>query len=481
MKFNTLYLDYEGMKKQFDFSSNNNLVYSKKNSVGKSTLLRILLFSLGYAIPGTKGIKFEKLKTILFLEIGNRKITLIRNNNNLELIENDISHHFLLPDEDIYLLQVIFNSENKNVLENILGSIYLDQEKGWTLLNKGFVIGRIYFNLYELVGGLAERNIEELQKELNVLKQEKSKYIAMRSIYFYQTSVIEEKSNLEMDYIDKIENDILLLELEKKQLMKDLNEIERAIEDNESFLKFIEKMKIAVEIEGKSELVTKDNIVGFEESQLYIYTKKKLIEIKIKKIKSKISKMRNNLSKEYSLLNLETELQKFDSRIMNINLDFNLIEKLIKEIETKEKYKREVLRKKIIVNNNIISELYESIADYAKRLGIEQYLDLKSDFIFTNNLKRYSGAVLHKLVFAFKLSYIKSIQKYLGISLPILLDSPSGREVDKQNIEEIFKILKEDFNENQIILASIFDNYKLDEINVIEIKSGIFKDNEYII
>ncbi|HFQ6145841.1 TPA: hypothetical protein ACGUNK_002651, partial [Staphylococcus aureus] len=67
------------------------------------------------------------------------------------------------------------------------------------------------------------------------------------------------------------------------------------------------------------------------------------------------------------------------------------------------------------------------------------------------------------------------------ISLPILLDSPSGREVDKQNIEEIFKILKEDFNENQIILASIFDNYKLDEINVIEIKSGIFKDNEYII
>ncbi|HDA7176603.1 TPA: hypothetical protein O5T19_002049, partial [Staphylococcus aureus] len=68
-----------------------------------------------------------------------------------------------------------------------------------------------------------------------------------------------------------------------------------------------------------------------------------------------------------------------------------------------------------------------------------------------------------------------------GISLPILLDSPSGREVDKQNIEEIFKILKEDFNENQIILASIFDNYKLDEINVIEIKSGIFKDNEYII
>ncbi|HDA7413740.1 TPA: hypothetical protein O5U24_001352, partial [Staphylococcus aureus] len=309
MKFNTLYLDYEGMKKQFDFSSNNNLVYSKKNSVGKSTLLRILLFSLGYAIPGTKGIKFEKLKTILFLEIGNRKITLIRNNNNLELIENDISHHFLLPDEDIYLLQVIFNSENKNVLENILGSIYMDQEKGWTLLNKGFVIGRIYFNLYELVGGLAERNIEELQKELNVLKQEKSKYIAMRSIYFYQTSVIEEKSNLEMDYIDKIENDILLLELEKKQLMKDLNEIERAIEDNESFLKFIEKMKIAVEIEGKSELVTKDNIVGFEESQLYIHTRKKLIEIKIKKIKSKISKMRNNLSKEYSLLNLETELQ----------------------------------------------------------------------------------------------------------------------------------------------------------------------------
>lgn len=186
--------------------------------------------------------------------------------------------------------------------------------------------------------------------------------------------------------------------------------------------------------------------------------------------------MKTNLSKEYQLLNFETELQKFDSRIMNINLDLNLIEKLINEIDRKEKRTKEKLRKKVITNNNIINDLYDNIHDYAKRLGIEQYLDLKSDFIFTNNLKQYSGTVLHKLVFAFKLSYIKAIEKYLGITLPIILDSPSGREIVKENIDSLFAIIKEDFKDNQIILASIFKDYNLDEIKIIEIENGIFRD-----
>lgn len=476
MKFKILYLEYEGTKRKFNFSESNNLIFSKKNSVGKSTLLRILLYSLGYAIPGTKGIKFEKLSTTLFFEIGNREIILKRKSNNLELIERQISEFYLLPDDNIYLLQSIFNSKNKDVLENIIGSIYMDQEKGWTLLNKGYVIGRIYFNLYDLVGGLDNRNIEELREELETLKKEKAKYNAMKSVYYYQTSIIEENSALEFDYIDKVENDILMLELEKKQQQKELKEIEKAIEDNQNFVNFIEKMKISVEVDKKAILVKKDNIVGFEESQLHTLTRKKMIEIKIKKVESEINKLKTNLSKEYRLLNFETELQKFDSRIMNINLDLNLIEKLINEIDRKEKRTKEKLRKKVITNNNIINDLYDNIHDYAKRLGIEQYLDLKSDFIFTNNLKQYSGTVLHKLVFAFKLSYIKAIEKYLGITLPIILDSPSGREIVKENIDSLFAIIKEDFKDNQIILASIFKDYNLDEIKIIEIENGIFRD-----
>ena len=40
----------------FGFTKNCNLIYSKENSKGKTTLVRFLLYALGYQIPATEGI-----------------------------------------------------------------------------------------------------------------------------------------------------------------------------------------------------------------------------------------------------------------------------------------------------------------------------------------------------------------------------------------------------------------------------------------
>ena len=77
-------------------------------------------------------------------------------------------------------------------------------------------------------------------------------------------------------------------------------------------------------------------------------------------------------------------------------------------------------------------------------------------YLFTSNLKELSGAVLHKTVFSFRLAYIIEIEKVLGIKLPILLDSPKGKEVDDSNISKMMQILQRDFPDNQIIIASIY-------------------------
>ena len=62
----------------------------------------------------------------------------------------------------------------------------------------------------------------------------------------------------------------------------------------------------------------------------------------------------------------------------------------------------------------------------------------------------------------------------LGIKLPIMLDSPSGKEVDHENVQLMMDILQRDFSENQIIIASIFE-YNFPEINVIEIKNCLIE------
>ena len=47
------------------FSGKRNLIYSKSNSKGKSTYLRLLFYALGYSIPQMKDIKYSDIVDIV--------------------------------------------------------------------------------------------------------------------------------------------------------------------------------------------------------------------------------------------------------------------------------------------------------------------------------------------------------------------------------------------------------------------------------
>lgn len=69
---------------------------------------------------------------------------------------------FALPEQQDFLHELIFGTNNKDILHNILGVFYFDQEKGWTLLNRGVVIGSIHFNIEEFVRGISGVDCSEL-------------------------------------------------------------------------------------------------------------------------------------------------------------------------------------------------------------------------------------------------------------------------------------------------------------------------------
>ena len=123
-------------------------------------------------------------------------------------------------------------------------------------------------------------------------------------------------------------------------------------------------------------------------------------------------------------------------------------------------------------NNTWITDAYKIIADYAKELGIP--FDYKID-IFTSNLKTKSGAILHKMVFIYKLAYIKLLSRKLGYPVPIFCDSPSGREVKMETITAMLGVLKRDFSEHQIFIASIhkYENV-FDEALIFETDGTLF-------
>ena len=90
MRFNTIKLKESGEERLIIFSEGNNLIHSTKNSRGKTTLLRILLYSIGFNIPSTKNIKFENCEIEVNITTDNGEtISLIRNCIEYILLEKE--------------------------------------------------------------------------------------------------------------------------------------------------------------------------------------------------------------------------------------------------------------------------------------------------------------------------------------------------------------------------------------------------------
>ena len=194
----------EGMIENLDTSSERrNLIYSKTNTKGKSTYVRLLFYALGYPIPNMRGIKYEDIITeITFSEKGQR-YTATRENNLLTLFSENSRIEFTLPSQHISFLSFVFKYENIKVLKNLLGFMYVDQDKGWTLLNRGTVIGKIKFSIEELLAGLNGIDIDDLIEKKTTLELNRDKYLAMLNIQELSEQVYEQNGEIFISDIEK--------------------------------------------------------------------------------------------------------------------------------------------------------------------------------------------------------------------------------------------------------------------------------------
>jgi hypothetical protein len=462
-------------QRKIDWSDGVNLIYSSGNSTGKTTLLRLLLYSLGYPIPNTKNIKFSNCVTRTTLKYGDAICTVTRRNDYLEVSEKDAIEYYILPSECNKFLSKIFFTEELNVIENLLGAFYVDQEKGWTLLNRGTVIGKIRFSVDELVRGLAGRNTVTIENLLASVKADLKKYEQMFSIAEYKRELNLNSSALVYDgHKEEIEQEVNLLELKKKSYEKEISRINKVIRENQSFLNYIENLKLVVLApSGEKVPVNKKTIIGYDDNIEYLLAKRRLISNNLSNTEKSIQKL---IPEEETQLEMQigsdSPLRAFDAAIARIKIDQVDVKNIIASLKGRCKELEDELKANTRNNNRIVESLHKVILKYTEEFDVQKYINLSENYIFTSDLKSLSGAILHKIVFSFKLAYITTIQETLGIKLPIILDSPSGRELEKENIDAMMNVLKRDFRQNQIIIASIF-GYDFDDINKIELHQRV--------
>lgn len=442
--------------KKFQFDVGTTLIYSQKNSRGKTSLIRLILYALGYPIPSTKGIDFSKLN----LEIGiiqrNQKMILKRHDKiiNIEVSQN--IRIYKLPEDFTEVLASIFETEDPKLSDNLLGLIYFDQDKGWTLLNRGIVIGKIRFNIEELLDGISNTDAEKIQIEMDSKKNERKVLLQIKTLLDLNMESKKNKDDINWSSIDEVQDRMRSIDMDISKKKLKINRLNEIIKSNDRFYKLIDDMNILIRVDNKAIPVSKENILDFDFNQTVIMAqiareKKELSEFIVQK-----NKMSKDLNNQLSLFSDQDQIQRFNNAVEKINITQDSMESTLKE-NAKEINKLKSLQRDSLGSIQQVRKIYNTIVKFSKILGVQDTIDKDEDFIFTRDLKRYSGAKLHLLVFAYRMAVLKIVQNQDNKIFPIIVDSPMAGEVDAGNIQRMFKLLDQEFPDNQKIFASIYE------------------------
>lgn len=466
-------------EKIVSFSDRNNLIHSQSNSVGKTTLMRVILYSIGYSVPSTKMFPLDKceIEARVITDDGNA-IELVRHSPNyMVCYEGDEKQTFCLPEQQTELQAKIFKTEDVDILDNLLGVFYLDQEKGWTLLNRGVVIGSIHFNVEDFIQGLSGRDCSELKRQKNKLEIELGKYEQISNVTKYKESLARSSGSLlKEDPDDALDSLIEQKQVELNLAQKELSRIDKSLKNNQQVKHFIGQMKLTVEApNGELFRITANNVVGLNDSIDYLIAKRKIQAVECNKLINTISRLKEQKKERTEVFfTVESIADAFDEMVQKFPYGYVKVEGIKENLKEQLRTVKKQITERTKHNNEVLNSLYANVIKYAEELGVNEGVNI--NYLFTSNLRVLSGALLHKTVFAFRLAYILEVKKILSVTLPIILDSPSGKEIDTQNVQMMINILKRDFSDHQIIIASIFE-YDLPEVNRIEIRKKLLEED----
>ena len=471
----------ESLCKIEDFKPNFNYIFNPKNNMGKSTFMRIVLYALGFAVPSTKKVSFADFEIDLEINVNNKILVLKRQDKKFWINDNE----FFLPRDTKVAHLTIFDTDNHLLINNILGVMYIDQDRGWTLLNRGHVIGGIKFSIEEFLQAMEKKDIDiETKIRLQDVNKDLEKYRKLKVVADYREFVIATQGDLNFQrgdvsfetHTEELKNELNDLNLQKSRVIKRIKNLENSIFDNIKFVEWLEKFNIYVKKNEISIPVKRETIENYDDifqlNKIEIHRE----QISLQKLNEKITQINVELNKQHSLFKYETIIEKFDKNILDISINKVEVDKVIKQLSKKQSEIKMNIIENIKKKNKWTEKLYTLISNYAKELKVEEFVKSIED-IFTHDLKSISGAVYHKLVFIFRLSYIRLLSDNLNYKLPIFIDSPNGREIEQKSVEEMIKILERDFEGHQVFLATIFEKFIIiTEANRVIYLNGKFFD-----
>lgn len=476
MKIRKVIIQRKDEYREFIFDDKINLIYSKENSRGKTTLLRAILFGLGYNIPATDGIKtFDDFFIHIDIVENKQQYSLERKGDIVVLNEKNEKITYIVPEQLYELHSKIFNISEIMILNNLLAIFYIDQEKGWTLLNRGIIIGKNRFNIEDFISSLSNKDVSSINNEIKKIEDEIRKYRSLKSIAEYKNeNIIEEVTSYTKSDDSELYSQLKLLKIREAEIKDDIKDVSGILRNNKKLVDYLEKLDIYIKISNDNSVkLSKENILNYNENQIFYETRKKELEINLGKIKSEINRIENELNSRNILFNVKTVAEEVDEMLKDVNINEKQIDKIIGQLTRRKQKLMNELHDILSENNVYLNSIYNTIKKYAKELKFDEYIGDSPKFVLTNKLKGKTGRILTHMAFSFKIAYLLEIKNRYGLILPIIIDSPRTNELTNNASIAMIKILERDFKEHQVIFASVYDFYEIDK-KIIEMKENLF-------
>lgn len=521
---------------KFIFGKKANIITSKDNGVGKSSVIKSIYYALGVDIKSkSEGWRFDEFIFQLVCSVGNDSIIIQRKNDLFIVKEKDNIFRFNDKKSFSEWLQNIMDIDLKLSIKKsgelitaytnaMIDPYYVDQDKSWNRLYKDtFSNLQMYENIphdiFNYYLGISENKIQELAKQKDNLKKDKHEvekkkdylwnlilsfkernetygidYESYDELKFDMDSYIESTNRIENKVAGFIKK-IVMSKKKNNDLLNNISEIDNLLHNikdrfNKINVRCAYCNSYITREQSVSRLELRDNFFDLYQLKLDFEDKSKKEEEKIIKYKNEITLLKEEFEKRNKLISsfkksksiddlvnkkMISELYKVFVKCDNkITLFNNDINKLTNQI--KDLKKREKNRR-----DKVKKEYKKLIDEISEDMNIPIIQNKK--FLSFADIKE-TGTELNKAILGMYLVYFNLLVEFNQNNFPMAIDSFVKNEISNKNEISMFNIVQNKFLslDCQTFFSAIernVGNLNVKECNVIHLENSVLKSSYY--
>lgn len=533
-------IDY-GSKRanKFNFGEHTNLIVSKSNTTGKSSLIKSIYYALGTDLKSLPtGWNIDGYIFQIVIIVDETEYIIERQNKIISVNENKTTRIFKDFREYSDWLQKILKMNltlvgvkndiiSQAYASAIFAPIYIDQDSSWdgTLFKNTFNgLGQykspnFQKDIIDYYLGLGDSELKNYkQEQVEIKKKIDGKALSINEIDNVYNSYKKQHNVSEVDTIDiqELENQVNEFLDKTNELSGKISNIMKKISDNQVLMDInrqdsLELEKISKNIEKRLDTIDYEcsychSILTREQSLTrlelnddlsQIYAKKREIDFQIVKLQDVGTKNKVQLKQ------LKNEFAEYKERISEIN-DLISIKKYVNQNVLNELGK---LRRKENNDKEALKSTYDDLAKEIRKIQTEirkKKSDINQEFeILKNNIetsigtlgisnRKYgefskvggSGTEKNKQLLSLYLIYINLLSAHSNYRFPISIDSFTKNELDKASEKNMYQSVNDYFLTlpNQTIFAIIKDNLQYIEkkdVQIIEVSKPLLLESMY--